>query len=235
MVPRAGVRAGAGDMPSIPLDAAPAVSGVNRCDKRSQQVRQAESTGATSGVNRCDKRSQQVRSSPDPANVSRGLCVLPDLPDPPEKGRAESPGRRAALADARLHGLSAPNSETPWTAPAKEVERERTRQVVRIGSNPDQIARRGGGVPRRSGLPQNRPNRLRRMQPATGHGANGNAMSDARRSWARLRCGPCRIIELEMEMRTVGDLRVEPGCRRAGRRAPRRPTMAPISRGYPPP
>ena len=41
-----GVRAGAGDMPSIPLDAAPAVSGVNRCDKRSQQVRQAESTGA---------------------------------------------------------------------------------------------------------------------------------------------------------------------------------------------
>ena len=164
MVPRAGVRAGAGDMPSIPLDAAPAVSGVNRCDKRSQQV----------------------RSSPDPANVSRGLCVLPDLPDPPEKGRAESPGRRAALADARLHGLSAPNSEISWTAPAKEVERERTRQVVRIGSNPDQIARRGGGVPRRSGLPQNRPNRLRRMQPATGHGANGNAMSDARRSWARL-------------------------------------------------
>ena len=146
-----GVRAGAGDMPSIPLDAAPAVSGVNRCDKRSQQV----------------------RSSPDPANVSRGLCVLPDLPDPPEKGRAESPGRRAALADARLHGLSAPNSEIPWTAPAKEVERERTRQVVRIGSHPNQIARRGGGVPRRSGLPQNRPNRLRRMQPATGHGANG--------------------------------------------------------------
>ena len=114
-----------------------------------------------------------MRSSPDPANVSRGLCVLPDLPDPPEKGRAESPGRRAALADARLHGLSAPNSEIPWTAPAKEVERERTRQVVRIGSNPNQIARRGGGVPRRSGLPQNRPNRLRRMQPATGHGANG--------------------------------------------------------------
>ena len=31
------------------------------------------------------------------------------------------------------------------------------------------------------------------------------------------RCGPCRIIELEMEMRTVGGLRVEPGCRRAGR------------------
>ena len=149
----------------------PARRGSSR--KRSQQVRQAESTGATSGVNRCDKRSQQVRSSPDPANVSRGLCVLPDLPDPPEKGRAESPGRRAALADARLHGLSAPNSEIPWTAPAKEVERERTRQVVRIGSNPNQIARRGGGVPRRSGLPQNRPNRLRRMQPATGHGANG--------------------------------------------------------------
>ena len=49
------------------------------------------------------------------------------------------------------------------------------------------------------------------------------------------RCGPCRIIELEMEMRTVGGLRVEPSCRRAGRRAPRRPTMAPIFRGHPPP
>ena len=158
-----------------------------------------------------------------------GVCAFcPISPIPrTEKGRAESPGRRAALADARLHGLSAPNSEIPWTAPAKEVERERssfyyasrgdsplnlrlmrrideqfletpfygsrqmtrwlrrqgdmvsrkrvrrTRQVVRIGSNPNQIARRGGGVPRRSGLPQNRPNRLRRMQPATGHGANG--------------------------------------------------------------
>ena len=163
MVPRAGVRAGAGDMPSIPLDAAPAVSGVNRCDKRSQQV----------------------RSSPDPANVSRGLCVLPDLPDPPEKGRAESPVRRAALADARLHGLSAPNSEIPWTAPAKEVERERTRQVVRIGSNPNQIARRGGGVPRRSGLPQNRPS-LAENAAGNGPWCEWNAMSDARRLWARL-------------------------------------------------
>ena len=29
----------------------------------------------------------------------------------------------------------------PWTAPAREVERERTRQIARIGSNLNQIAR----------------------------------------------------------------------------------------------
>ena len=36
--------------------------------------------------------------------------------------------------------LSANRTRT-WTAPAAAVERERTRQIARIGNNPNQIAR----------------------------------------------------------------------------------------------
>ena len=35
-----------------------------------------------------------------------------------------------------------------WTAPAAKVERERTRQVVRIGNNLNQVARWASGVPK---------------------------------------------------------------------------------------
>ena len=76
MVPRAGVRAGAGDMPSIPLDAA---------RKRSQQVRQAESTGATSGVNRCAAHPIRL--------MFPGVCAFcPISPIHPKRGERRAPG-----------------------------------------------------------------------------------------------------------------------------------------------
>ena len=91
--------------------------------------------------------------------LASGLCPLRTL-DTPMPRRASS--RRTVVAHARVTsaelaewnakaaaaGVSlsellrqAMSRTQPWTAPAREVERERTRQVARIGSNLNQIAR----------------------------------------------------------------------------------------------
>ena len=91
--------------------------------------------------------------------LSMGRCPLRTL-DTPMSGRA--PSRRTVVAHARVTpaelaewnakaaaaGVTlsellrqAMSRTQTWTAPAMEVERERTRQVARIGSNLNQIAR----------------------------------------------------------------------------------------------
>ena len=91
--------------------------------------------------------------------LARGLCPLRTL-DTPMSGRA--PSRRTVIAHTRVTSAElaewnakaaaagvtlsellrqAMSRTQTWTAPAMEVERERTRQVARIGSNLNQIAR----------------------------------------------------------------------------------------------
>ena len=93
--------------------------------------------------------------------MARGLCPLRTLKIPMPR-RAPSRSRRTVVAHARVTsaelaewnakasaaGVSlsellrqAMSRTQAWTAPAREVERERTRQVARIGSNLNQIAR----------------------------------------------------------------------------------------------
>ena len=56
-----------------------------------------------------------------------------------------APVRRTVVAHARVTPAEllrqAMARTQTWTAPAREVERERTRQIARIGSNLNQIAR----------------------------------------------------------------------------------------------
>ena len=91
--------------------------------------------------------------------LAMGLCPLRTL-DTPMSGRA--PSRRTVIAHTRVTSAElaewnakataagvtlsellrqAMSRTQAWTAPAMEVERERTRQVARIGSNLNQIAR----------------------------------------------------------------------------------------------
>ena len=92
-----------------------------------------------------------------------GVCAPPSNPQQePTMPRRRSAPRRPAIAHARVSadelavwqakaaaaGVSlsellrqAMARTQPWTVPAREVERERTRQIARIGSNLNQIAR----------------------------------------------------------------------------------------------